>query len=86
MEYVDPSQVSVTGYYNVLVNEFVAAGYTRGVDIRGAPYDFRKSPSALFIAQNAPSSSIFVLFTEAYVYASAIYGVIYFVPCPCALT
>lgn len=45
VEYVDPSQVSVTGYYNVLVNEFVAAGYRRGVDIRGAPYDFRKSPS-----------------------------------------
>ena len=45
VEYVDPSQVSVTGYYNVLVNELVAAGYRRGVDIRGAPYDFRKSPS-----------------------------------------
>ncbi|KAI1285615.1 Phospholipase A2 group XV [Halotydeus destructor] len=47
VEYVDPSQVSVTGYYNILVNRFVAAGYTRGVDIRGAPYDFRKSPTEL---------------------------------------
>ena len=45
VEYVDPSQVSVTGYFNVLVNFFVSNGYTRGVDIRGAPYDFRKSPS-----------------------------------------
>lgn len=45
VEYVDPSQVAVTGYYNVLVNAFVAAGYERGVNIRGAPYDFRKSPS-----------------------------------------
>ena len=44
VEYVDPSQLSVTGYYNVLVNALVAAGYTRGVDVRGAPYDFRKAP------------------------------------------
>lgn len=45
VEYVDPSQVSVTGYYNTLVNFFAANGYRRGYDIRGAPYDFRKSPS-----------------------------------------
>lgn len=45
VEYVDPSQVSVTGYYNTLVNYLVANGFTRGYDIRGAPYDFRKSPS-----------------------------------------
>lgn len=52
VEYVDPSQVSVTGYFNVLVNFFVANGYTRGVDIRGAPYDFRKSPSKLIKIRN----------------------------------
>lgn len=48
IEYVDPSQVSVTGYYNVLVAALVQAGYTRGLDLRGAPYDFRKSPSKCF--------------------------------------
>ena len=47
VEYVDPSDLSVTGYYNELVNYFVSHGYTRGVDIRGAPYDFRRSPRKL---------------------------------------
>lgn len=48
VEYVDPSNLSVTGYYNELVAYFVANGYTRGIDLRGAPYDFRRSPRELF--------------------------------------
>lgn len=47
VEYVDPSQVSVTGYFNILVEEMVKSGYVKGINIRGAPYDFRKSPSRL---------------------------------------
>ncbi|XP_053213978.1 phospholipase A2 group XV-like [Panonychus citri] len=47
VEYVDPSQVSIAGYFNVLVAEMVKNGYKRGVNIRGAPYDFRKSPLEL---------------------------------------
>lgn len=45
IEYVDPSQVRVSGYFNTLVSSFVSFGYQRGVNIRGAPYDFRKAPS-----------------------------------------
>jgi len=47
IEYVDPSQIGVTVYFNVLVNYFVERGYTRGVNLRGAPYDFRKAPNEL---------------------------------------
>lgn len=47
VEYVDPSQVSLAGYFNVLVAEMVKIGYQRGINIRGAPYDFRKSPLEL---------------------------------------
>ncbi|XP_074595737.1 lysosomal phospholipase A and acyltransferase-like [Brevipalpus obovatus] len=47
VEYLDPSQVSITGYFNILVKEMVDYGYVRGVSIRGAPYDFRKSPGEL---------------------------------------
>lgn len=60
VEYVDPSQVSVTGYYNALVNYMVANGFTRGSDIRGAPYDFRKSPSELFQTCSNTSSNFHI--------------------------
>lgn len=39
--------VLVASYYAPLVNLLVAKGYTRGVDVLGAPYDFRKAPSQL---------------------------------------
>ena len=46
IEYLDPLKLSALGYFNNLVDKLVKnAGYTRGVDIRGAPYDFRKAPS-----------------------------------------
>jgi len=44
IEYVDPSQVSVSGYFNVLVQNLVKLGYDRGKTLRGAPYDFRRAP------------------------------------------
>lgn len=36
-----------TGYFYAVVNILLANGYTRGLDIHGAPYDFRRSPSKL---------------------------------------
>ncbi|XP_054164814.1 phospholipase A2 group XV-like [Oppia nitens] len=47
VEYVDPSRVPVSGYFNNLVKQLVDFGYERGVSIRGAPYDFRKAPNEL---------------------------------------
>lgn len=49
VEFVDPSQVSVTGYFNTLVEQMILAGYIRGVNIRAAPYDFRKAPRKLYL-------------------------------------
>lgn len=47
IEFVDPAKLSVTGYFNVLVNTLLDLGYSRGLDLHGAPYDFRKAPSKL---------------------------------------
>ena len=45
IEFVDPSRMPVSGYYNFMAEKLVKAGYRRGIDLRGAPYDFRKAPS-----------------------------------------
>ena len=45
VEFVDPSRMPISGYYNFMVDELIKAGYKRGIDLRGAPYDFRKAPS-----------------------------------------
>lgn len=47
VEYVDPSRVPVSGYFNGLVDSMIYEGFVRGHSIRGAPYDFRKAPSLL---------------------------------------
>lgn len=47
VEWLDPSQVSPTAYFTKIVEAFIALGYERGVNIRGAPYDFRKAPNEL---------------------------------------
>lgn len=47
VEWLDPSQVSPTAYFTRIVEELVALGYQRGIDVRGAPYDFRKAPNEL---------------------------------------
>ncbi|KAH7932256.1 hypothetical protein HPB51_029397 [Rhipicephalus microplus] len=44
VEWLDPSQVSPTAYFTRIVEALVALGYQRGIDVRGAPYDFRKAP------------------------------------------
>ncbi|XP_064478264.1 phospholipase A2 group XV-like [Ornithodoros turicata] len=47
IEWLDPSQVAPTAYFTNIVEEFILQGYQRGVNIRGAPYDFRKAPNEL---------------------------------------
>ncbi|XP_077505629.1 lysosomal phospholipase A and acyltransferase-like [Amblyomma americanum] len=47
VEWLDPSQVSPTAYFTRIVEELLLLGYQRGVDVRGAPYDFRKAPNEL---------------------------------------
>lgn len=44
VEFLDPSRYSLTGYFNILVEGLLKLGYIRNETIRGAPYDFRKSP------------------------------------------
>jgi lysophospholipase-3 len=46
VEFLDDRKFSVTGYFGVLADVLVKRlNYTRGVNIRGAPYDWRKSPN-----------------------------------------
>lgn len=47
VEFLDPSQISPSTYFHAIVNMLVDIGYTRDVDVRGAPYDFRKAPNEL---------------------------------------
>ncbi|XP_053212755.1 phospholipase A2 group XV-like isoform X2 [Panonychus citri] len=47
IEYLDPNQIPLTGYFNIMVDYLINLGYERGRNIRGAPYDFRKSPREL---------------------------------------
>ncbi len=45
VEYLNPFQSSYAQYFFKIVNELVDIGYERGVNIHGAPYDFRKAAS-----------------------------------------
>ncbi|CAF0721102.1 unnamed protein product [Brachionus calyciflorus] len=48
VEYLDESKYSVTIYFGAIVDALVKKlNYTRGVNVRGAPYDWRKSPNEL---------------------------------------
>ena len=52
IEYLDPSitYFDTLNYFHDMVQWFVDKGYTRGKDIVGAPYDWRYSPSKLFLS------------------------------------
>lgn len=47
VEFVDPSRVYGTGYFDSIVRQLVSYGYERNKNIFGAPYDFRRAPSDL---------------------------------------
>lgn len=43
VEYIDSSKLSLSTYFGLIVNALVTkAKYVRGVNVRGAPYDWRK--------------------------------------------
>ncbi|XP_059988627.1 phospholipase A2 group XV isoform X7 [Lagenorhynchus albirostris] len=46
LEFLDPSKSSVGSYFHTMVESLVGWGYTRGEDVRGAPYDWRRAPTA----------------------------------------
>lgn len=45
VEYIDPSMISYSVYFAKIADRLVKLGYKRGVDMHGAPYDFRKAAS-----------------------------------------
>ncbi|XP_049578263.1 lysosomal phospholipase A and acyltransferase [Syngnathus scovelli] len=45
MEYLDPNKQGVGMYFFNIAQALVDWGYTRGDDVRGAPYDWRKAPN-----------------------------------------
>ncbi|XP_025744862.1 lysosomal phospholipase A and acyltransferase isoform X2 [Callorhinus ursinus] len=45
LEFLDPSKSSVGSYFHTMVESLVSWGYTRGEDVRGAPYDWRRAPT-----------------------------------------
>lgn len=47
VEYLDPGSHLFTPYFAHIVSALVSIGYTRNVNIRGAPYDFRKAPNEM---------------------------------------
>lgn len=47
VEYVDPSKVHGSNYFDTLVKQLVHLGYERDKNILGAPYDFRRAPNEL---------------------------------------
>ncbi|KAM4800469.1 lysosomal phospholipase A and acyltransferase isoform X4 [Urocitellus parryii] len=46
LEFLDPSKSSVGSYFHTMVESLVGWGYTQGEDVRGAPYDWRRAPTA----------------------------------------
>ncbi|XP_073911882.1 lysosomal phospholipase A and acyltransferase isoform X2 [Castor canadensis] len=46
LEFLDPSKSNVGSYFHIMVESLVNWGYIRGEDVRGAPYDWRRAPTA----------------------------------------
>jgi len=48
VEYIDSSKLSITTYFGAIADALVKnAGYVRGLNLKGAPYDWRKAPNEL---------------------------------------
>uniref|UniRef100_T1J256 Group XV phospholipase A2 n=1 Tax=Strigamia maritima TaxID=126957 RepID=T1J256_STRMM len=47
VEALDPFYPTISGYFKNIADALAAQGYTRNVNIRAAPYDFRKAPNEL---------------------------------------
>ena len=48
VEYIDSSKLSITTYLGAIADALVKnAGYVRGLNLKGAPYDWRKAPNEL---------------------------------------
>ncbi|OQV19903.1 Group XV phospholipase A2 [Hypsibius exemplaris] len=47
VEYLDASHLSISKYFLDIANLLVSHGYKRDVSLRGAPYDFRRTPNEL---------------------------------------
>lgn len=45
VEWIDPSHASPGAYFKDIANSLVPIGFQRDLNLRGAPYDFRKGPS-----------------------------------------
>ncbi len=50
VEFLDSSKYSITTYFGLIAEALVKnAGYTRNLNLKGAPYDWRKAPNELHI-------------------------------------
>ncbi len=48
VEFLDSSKYSITTYFGLIAEALVKnAGYTRNLNLKGAPYDWRKAPNEL---------------------------------------
>jgi hypothetical protein len=48
LDYMSGKPVTLTGYYATVISNLESAGYVGGVDLYGAPYDWRVPSSALY--------------------------------------
>ncbi|KAL5022187.1 hypothetical protein ScPMuIL_001342 [Solemya velum] len=47
IEWLDPTHIFPTTYFSPIVEAMLTWGYQRNVSVRGAPFDFRKSPNEM---------------------------------------
>lgn len=45
VEWIDPTRNKAGAYFKDIANVLADLGYVRRINIRGAPYDFRRAPS-----------------------------------------
>ena len=57
IEYINPSRIRYTVYFDPIVKSLESHGYEVGLNLFGTPYDFRKSPGMLLF-----TLSLFLLF------------------------